>query len=586
MMFESVTSNDLIRPLRLSLAVLAILAGGAPPSWSQTPAPPPIEAPPPAGSLPPETFEEKLIRMLREHNAISREDAEELIRTAREEQAKQAAATPKPPATNPATVLAPQPGDVHVHLIPEAEKQKMEAEVTAKVLETERTQNYGRPGAYPDWLNRISFFGDFRFRQQYDYYQRDNAPFINFQAINSGSPFDVSAGNTALPPTVDDTVDREQPRLRLRFGLNARVNDLLTTTFRFASGNTTNPVSTNQTLGADFNKYTFVIDQGYIDFHPEGLDFWLGRLPKPFVSTNLVYWDDLSFDGVAARYRYQATDTVRPFLTLGAFSVENTALDYPTNDITKIQSRDKWMYSAQLGVDLKFADVVNSTTAVAYYEWHNLQGVTSQPCLATTNAIPCSSDDSRPGFLQKGNTLFALRDLITDPNNPGGPQYQYFGLASKFDVLDAITTWDFAVNAAIHIVLTGDFATNLAFSRTRIAHLDPVNNIGANGTWQGGNKAFQVQLLVGTPQIIEQWQWSVLGGYKHVESDAVVDAFDDPDFFQTQGVGGTNDKGFFLFGSLGLLKNTWASARWFSAEEITGPPLRVNTLQLDLNTSF
>jgi hypothetical protein len=266
--------------------------------------------------------------------------------------------------------------------------------------------------------------------------------------------------------------------------------------------------------------------------------------------------------------------------------VENTALDYPTNAVTKIQSRDKWMYSAQLGADLKFADMVKSTTAVAFYEWHNLQGVTSQPCLATTNAIPCTSDDTRPGFVQKGNTLFALRDLITDPNNPSGPQYQYFGLASKFDVLDAITTWDFAVNAAIHIVLTGDFAKNLAFDRTAIAHLDPVNNIGANGTWQGGNKAFQVQLLVGTPQIIEPWQWSVLGGYKHVESDAVVDAFDDPDFFQTQGVGGTNDKGFFVFGSLGLLKNTWASARWFSAQEITGPPLRVNTLQLDVNTSF
>lgn len=577
------TKLDLNRRFRPRFAVFAILAGAAS-AFGQSPAPAPVESPPPPGSVPPETFDEKLIHMLQKHNAISREDAEELLKSVRDEEVRRAA--PATPAVPPPTLLAPQPGDVHVHLIPESEKQKMEADVTAKVLETERTQNYGRPGAYPDWLNRISLFGDFRFREQYDYYNPGNAPFINFQAINSGSPFDVSAGNTSLPPTVDDTVNREQPRIRVRFGLHADVNDLLTTTFRFASGNTTNPVSTNQTLGADFNKYTFVIDQAFVDFHPAGFDGWLGRLPKPFVSTNLVFWDDLSMDGVAARYQLNWFDSVRPFLTLGAFSVENTALDYPTYSISKIASRDKWLYSAQLGVDLKMGDTIKSTTAVAYYAWHDLQADTSDPCLATTSAIPCDSDNTRPGFIQKGNTLFPIRTLITDPSNPNGPQYQYFGLASKFNILDVVSSWDFAATAATHVVFTGDFARNMAYHAAHIASLNPVNNIGSNGQWQGGDKAFQIQLLVGTPLITEQWQWSLLGGYKRVESDAVVDAFDDPDFFQTQGVGGTNDRGYFIFGSLGLLKNTWASVRWFSAQEITGPPLRVNTVQLDLNTSF
>jgi hypothetical protein len=595
MMFEKQAGRFLNAPTRLRLAVLAICLGGALPVSGQTPAPAPSESPPPGATPPVETFDEKLIRILQKHNAISRSDAEELIRAAREEQAKeaqarQAATAPVPPAPapppTPNPALVPQPGDVHVHLIPESEKRKMEEEVTSKVLETERTQNYGRPEAYPDWLNRISFFGDFRFRQQYDYYQRNNAPFINFNLINSGSPFDVSEGNTALPPTVDDTVNREQPRIRLRLGMNAQVNDLTTTTFRFASGNTTNPVSTNQTLGSDFNKYTFVIDQAYVDFHPPGLTADLGRLPKPFVSTNLVFWDDLSFDGLAARYQYQVTDWLQPFITGGAFSVENTALDFPTYDIVKDTSRDKWLYSGQLGFNVRFGDFIKSTTAVAYYAWHNIEGVTSSPCLATTAAIPCSSDDTRPGFLQKGNTLFEIRDLVPNPSNPNGPQYQYFGLASKFDVLDVVSIWDVAVDGDRHVVFTGDFAKNLAFHAPNIASLNPVNNIGSNGKWQGGSKAFQLQMLVGYPVLTERWQWNVLGGYKRVESDSVVDAFDDPDFFQTQGVGGTNDKGYFIFGSLDILKRVWIQGRYFSAQEITGPPLRVDTVQLDLNTNF
>lgn len=547
-------------------------------------------------------FDEKLVRALQRHNAISHEDAEALLKDLREQQAQEASSAPAAPAAHdagaaPASAAAAaaaeaaqtkdQDGDVHVHYIPESERLKLSDEVTQRILAADRERNYVKPAELPDWLSRISFYGDLRYRQQYDFYNGGNAPVVNFQVINSGTPFDVSANNTNLPPLFNTTQNREEPRFRLRLGADGRINDQLAASFRFDSGNTTNPVSSNQTLGGDFNKTTFVIARAFFDYHPnDHLEAWLGRIPKPWLSTNAVWYDDLGFDGVAARYRRPVGAGFTPFITAGAFSIENTALDFPSNSLGKAPSRDKWLYAAQIGTEWRLNDAVDSTTGLAFYDFNHIQGKTSSPCLVLNTTTNCDSDNSRPGFIQRGNTLFQLRNLIPDPSNPAGPQFQYFGLASPFRVLDVVSSWDFAANQRIHVILTLDYATNLAYDNKAIQAKTPVNNIGSDNLFHGGNNAYQAQLLVGTPEIQEQSQWSLLGGYKRIESDAVVDAFDDPDFFSINGIGGTNDKGYFVIASLGLLHHTWLSARWFSGQQVSGPPVSVDTLQLDLNGRF
>ena len=92
-------------------------------------------------------------------------------------------------------------------------------------------------------------------------------------------------------------------------GMGIKVADDWTAGLRLTTGNTTAPVSTNQTLGNSFNKYTVVFDQAYLKYDPYR---WLsvsgGRIPNPWFSTDLVWDDDLNFEGVAATL--QAT-TVR-----------------------------------------------------------------------------------------------------------------------------------------------------------------------------------------------------------------------------------------------------------------------------------
>ena len=78
------------------------------------------------------------------------------------------------------------------------------------------------------------------------------------------------------------------------------------------------------------------------------------------------------------------------------------------------------------------------------------------------------------------------------------------------------------------------------------------------------------------------WAWNVSVGYKYLEPDAVPDAFTDSDFH----LGGTNARGFIVGGSLGLFDNTWLTARWLSANEVYGPPMAIDVVQLDLNAGL
>jgi len=78
----------------------------------------------------------------------------------------------------------------------------------------------GSPGTYPEWAQRIRFYGDARVRYQGNYFPtgNDQAGAANYNAINTGAPYDVTSlalGRPTTPP------DRNQFRFRGRLGMEA-----------------------------------------------------------------------------------------------------------------------------------------------------------------------------------------------------------------------------------------------------------------------------------------------------------------------------------------------------------------------------
>jgi len=545
-----------------------------------------------------------LLKRLVERGVLPKEDGEELIQVAEEEAEAIRAEAAAETAAAIAEAVPPQasPTAKRVTYIPETVKSELRDQIKSEVLAQARNENWAAPRTAPEWTSRMRVFGDVRIRGEGISYPDGNdntGAFPNFNAINTGKPFDVSG--TTFSPQYNVDQERRRARLRARFGIEADLSDGFTAGVRIGTGENNSPVSANQSLGlasqgqgGNFSKYAIWLDRGYLRYElgsqpTKNLSIYAGRFDNPFFSTTTVWSNELGFDGLALRARYEVARGFTPFLAGGAFPVFNTDLNFATNQPTKFKSDDKYLYGVQGGFDWKISKDFTAKFGAAYYYFDNITGRLSDPFIPLSADDQGNTDNSRPSFAQKGNTYRALRNIIPDELNGYGTtnQFQYFGLASEFKELALTGRLEYNRFEPVQISLTGEYVKNLAFDHDAINAV-AVNNRGPNsssgalGNFDGGDTAWYVDLKVGSQALEKRWDWNVNLGYRYVESDAVVDGFNDQDF----GGGGTNMKGFTLGGALALGKNVWLGARWFSADEIAGPPLKSDVLQFDINGKF
>ncbi len=553
-----------------------------------------------------------LINLMVENKLIKEQQATALIKQAEDQayvarQATKDAAAKAARATqvaDAATAAVTPPGTKRVVYVPEYVKRQLRDELRQEVLRTARVERWASPGLYPEWASRIKFSGDFRTRYEGIFYPHGNAQgaLTNFNAINTGSPFDVSEANPIFAPTLDSTQNRNEFRIRARLGAEADLSNGFTTGFRIATGSDNSPVSTNQTLGGsggNFSKYELWLDRAYLNYDPWQGRPWgdvnisIGRFDNPFfASTDLVWYRDIAFDGAAIQARHIIYGTgFTPFIVAGAFPTFNTNLNFQSSSAQDFGSEDRYLIAAQIGTAWAINPDINALFGVSYYDFTNIQGQLSQPCLVASSASVCSTDDLRPSFAQNGNTYMALRNIIPTSGTGGNDnntinQFQYFGLASAFREVDVSGRIDFGYFHPINVVLDGEFVDNTAFNSAATGAI-AVNNRagtpdGSLGNFAGGNIGWMTRLTVGHEELKQFGDWNANVGYKYIQSDAAVDAFEDPDF----GLGGTNLKGYQLGANFAFASNVWTTVRWLSAQNIGGAPYNVDVLQVDLNAKY
>ncbi len=587
---------------RTRLLLGSILALAAAPGQAQTASAtgvPPAATPVRAGSLSfsPQTVL-KLIDLLVANGSITREQADALIADA---QANPAA--PDSALTAEArAAMAPEPGAIIVPYVPDSVRRQIKKELREEVLAEAKKGNWAAPNEIPEWTKRIKLYGDIRIREEGIFNDKTNSTlFPNFAAINAGSGFNINTASPGFvnPPQLNTTEDRNRTRIRARLGIAAQIAPWITADFRIATGNDNSPVSTNQTFGGggNFSKYNIWLDRASLRFVPvKNVTVDLGRFENPFFSTDLLYDSDLNFDGVAAKGKVEVAEGVAVFGTAAAFPVFNTDLNFGTNSTVKTKSRDKYLASAELGFDWAATDSIKLKGAVSYHHFFNIEGERSSLCSPPPTASDsCDTDSSRPQFQQFGNSLFTLRD-IQAVADPAAAQLQYFGYASKFEILDIHARLTATMLGDHQLTVEGDYVRNLAFSRSKIRSKfigsTPdqdllVNNFGplnASGltTFEGGGDGWMARVAFGTPELKKWKDWNVGIAYRYLQSDAVVDGFTDSDFH----LGGTNAKGFILGGALGIAKNTSINVRWLSADAIRGPRLSNDVVQFDIVAGF
>ena len=566
----------------------------------------PLEEPPATGpaATPPVTRSQNvtinLINRLVERGVLTKQDAAELIQMAEEDAAaaRAQASTAQPAPTHP----PPSEDTVQVTYVPDIVKRQIREEVKQDVLTQAREENWAAPRTFPEWAARFQFFADLRVRYEGDFFPAGNdntGAFPNFNAINTGPPFDVRG--TLFSPQIDVDQDRERFRLRARFGLAADLSENFTAGIRIATGENNSPVTTNQSLGlanqgqgGDFSRYAIWLDRAFLKYElggEPGGDFSinLGRFDNPFLRSDMLWIDHLVLNGIVVQGKYEVAKGVTPFAVGGAFPVFNTDFNFSSNRPDKFASYDKYLYGGQLGTDWKITHDVDLKLAAAYYFFQNIEGRLSDPFIPLTAQDAGNTDDSRPAFAQKGNTYFPIRDIIPDVTNNFGTinQFQYFGLATPFRELALTGRIDYAHYEPVVVSLSGEFVKNLAFDRSAIAgkainNLGPEPAPGVPGPFIGGDTGWMVDLKFGKASLEKRWDWNVAVGYRYIETDAVVDGFNDSDF----GLGGTNLKGYTIGGSLALASRVWLTLRWLSADSIAGPTYKSDAIQFDVNAKF
>ena len=211
---------------------------------------------------------------------------------------------------------------MRVPYVPETVRRQIAEEVREEVMQKARDENWANPRTLPGWTLRLTPFADFRLRYEGLFFPGGNdntGAFPNFNAINTGSPFDTTG--TTFSPQLNVDKDRNRFRIRVRFGAQMDLEDGFTFGLRIATGETNSPTSTNQSLGAanggqggNFSKYAIWLDRAFVRYElggKPGEDFVvnLGRTDNPFFSPSELVWDDdLGFDGISVSGRYQVRE--------------------------------------------------------------------------------------------------------------------------------------------------------------------------------------------------------------------------------------------------------------------------------------
>ena len=545
-----------------------------------------------------------LIDALVSQGLLTRERADALL--------KQATAPAPAPAPVAAATAAPAPNVIRVPYISDTVRAQLREEIKNEVMSTAREERWADARQVPEWVRGISVEGDVRVRwQMEDFakpgYARDTTtgqllgvPCLNVSGNLPAECYRVQRDSPAwAPDMINTTENRQRMTLRARLGVNAKISDDVSAGLRLSTGTTSGPTSSSQTLGQGFNKASLVLDRAFIRWEPRyNLRLLAGRMSNPFYGSDLLWPDDLGFDGVAVQGDLNFTPGVFGFATVGAFPLEEFNTD----------KRDKWLFGLQAGVDLALGNHTQWRAALGAYSFHRVEGVreTALPLAASNPRAatqPYLTSQYPANVRLKGNTLINLCPLSSENNANaaapcvnGGPVW---GLASKFLPINLTTGLTFKQFDPIEVGLNLDWVRNSAFD---LADIRARAGTAAVDQLAEKTSGLQIKLNLGSPRLANAGEWSVFAALRKFERDAWLDGFTDT----TWHLGGTNYKGWQLGGSYAFDRRTTLGLRLTSTRQLddgvrvpidaanpgvltgtlSSATLKIDLLQIDLNTRF
>lgn len=513
-----------------------------------------------------------LIELLVQNGTLPREKADALLAEAKKRADAAMAAAAEAAKTELPVVRVPY--------VPQVVRDQIRNEIREEVLARAKLERWGVPNSSAEWTERIAIEGDLRVRMQSDRLGSKNPSPQDFLVASLGGTTraaDFATGTSTGLPTASTQDNRDRLRLRARLGINAKVSDTVTAGLRLATGSATDRVSTNQTLGQNFNRYQFLIDRAFIKFDPtEWASVSAGRFANPWFSTDLTWSDNLNFEGVSASFKWPAQPTASwlPYATVGYFPVRESSPPRRSRSLTGMQVGVLWEASERTRI--KFG--------AAQYRFAGFEGRVDPDYDAVSGpGRSYGQYEYEAGLRQRGNTLF-LTNNTQEVAAGLTPDKARWGLAARFRPATLTVAAEFSHFAPFFVGLSGEVVRNTAYDRQEILNRTGVQLDDARSYGAGLRATF------GAQQVRNAGEWQLSLGYRWLGSDAVPDAFVDSDL----GLGGTNVRGVTAGVLYGLARDTQLGLRVLSGRTISSPTLQpglkdhfsVYSMQVDLNVRF
>jgi Putative porin len=509
-----------------------------------------------------------LLQSLVQKGVLTKEQADSMVKAAQDKAAADAAAT----AAATQQQEKEEANAVRVPYVPQIVKDEISKEVVAelgpsvkKEVVDEVTSKGSLFSALPDWVQRMRWSGGVRIRGEADNFANTNPAglYLDYNQINSKGGRE-KAGNFVYLNTNED---QKRLRVRLLLGFDTDLGDGWSAGARLATGSTGEILATtNQTLGTYGSGYTITADVGYVRWTGETstkrqiFTTTAGRFENPWISTDLVWYNDLTFEGVMANYRLNlfSDDSHRHdlFATVGAFPLSSFSVFDPN-----ASNQQKWLLGGQVGADLHFENDSRIRLGAAYYDYSHVVGQRNTPQSTLLNW-------TAPAFVQKGNTLY-------DISNTTDPTVNLYGLAANYRIVDLIAVSDFHILPRYSVGFTAEGLKNIGFKSAEV--------MARYGSYvQPRTLGYRADLSFGSSNMGAFGTWRASVGYRYLQRDAVLDAFNDEDFH----LGGTDTKGYTMTGDFSFNPRVFMRLKYMAANAIDGPPLTIDVWQLDLNTRF
>lgn len=394
------------------------------------------------------------------------------------------------------------------------------------------------PASLPEWLSRLTLFGDVRIR--------------NEVFFRKGDP------------------DRNRDRFRLRFGAKVKPSDEIEVGFKLATGNASDPISNNQTFTDEFTPKNINIANAYVKLTPAkslGLDRpWLtlvgGKFDVPLYALptlgELVWDKDLTPEGFFESLKpvEQKEGFVRGLaLNLGQWIIEENT-----------KTGEAAIYAFQGVGNFAIGDILGNV-AVGDYKFVDPSSIavarTKNTALNITNTVTLS-DGTVVGGRPIDPTKFGPNKDGLDAN---GKPITITKLNRRFNEVDA---------AADVLIPTGIDAFPLRVFG------DYVKNTDAGSS---NDQGYQAGVTIGSSK--DAGDIAFTYGYERLETDAVLSAFTGSDFGHD---GGTNTKahilqaGYVLSKHLSLLSTAYIDK---PVENVSGRSAETDVRwQVDLIAKF